>query len=568
MQERHRKNNKCEQLYNELMPNLADYVGKFARCKGKEIALIEVDTGEEVLWKDFDKAVTAFSAKLLFLGLRKGDVLATSLPLLKEHIFLIYACYRIGIIIAPLDLRLKTEEVISSLKQINPKAYFFLGKTPVVDFRPMVREVMANVSSIQHWIQVQKEKELLLPGVTGILDFAADLKKRFLFNLFSRQVTSARQMVKRRDPALIIFTTGSTGFPKPALLCHENILVQNIGLYVNFEMRETDRMLVNLPPSHVGCITEQLATTIYGGGTAVILHIFKPDLSLEAIQKYAVTVLGQIPALFAMQWRLPRYNNYDLSSLRFALYGGQTVSKQFLVQLSQMAPQFGSGLGLTETAGFCTYTPLDGTVDDILAGIGFDMPLCPISIREPMNDEGAAGNEIPQGEVGEICFSGPQIFLGYLNDNASTDQTISSDGYCYTGDLGFYDEKGLHFSGRRKLVIKPKGYQVFPSEVENFIEKELSDKISSAACVGVPHEVFGEAIIAFVEKKTSEELVPEEVHRVCKNLTAYKRPLRIIILEQEGIPLNRVAKKDYLQLQKQALEEITRLRSQGKWDVE
>ena len=115
----------------------------------------------------------------------------------------------------------------------------------------------------------------------------------------------AQKQVAKRDPILIIFTTGSTGYPKPALLCSENILVQNIGLSVALDMESNDSMLVNLPPSHVGCTTEQLATPIYRGETSVLLHIFKPDESLDAIQKYKVTLFGQIPALFAMEWRLP-----------------------------------------------------------------------------------------------------------------------------------------------------------------------------------------------------------------------------------------------------------------------
>ncbi len=99
------------------------------------------------------------------------------------------------------------------------------------------------------------------------------------------RVKKARAQVGKRDACLIIFTTGSTGSPKPGLLCHENILIQAIGLSVGFELQTSDRMLVNLPPSHVGCTTEQLGTVLFGGGVAVILHIFDPKLSLEAIQK-------------------------------------------------------------------------------------------------------------------------------------------------------------------------------------------------------------------------------------------------------------------------------------------
>lgn len=564
------KDKQCLELYEELLPNMADYIEKYAKEKGNELAIIEVDTDEKVTWKTFNKSVNAFAAKLLSIGLKKGDIIATSLPLLKEHVYLMYACYKIGVIIAPLDLRLKTEEIIRSLDKIKPKAYFFLGKTPLVDFRPMIAEAMKAATYVEHWVQFQKEADLIMEGAIGIAEFVKDIKSVFIKSLITGKVKKAKKKVDKRDPALIIFTTGSTGFPKPALICHENILIQNIGLAVGFDLDVKDRMLVNLPPSHVGCTTEQLATTIYGGGVSVIMHIFKPDLSLEAIQKYKVTALGQIPALFSMEWRLPDYDKYDLSTLRFALYGGQAVTRQFLEKLSTMAPQFGTGLGLTETAGFVTYSPLDGTVDDILAGVGFDQPLCPISIREPMKPDGSAGDEKPKGEIGEICFSGKQIFLGYLNDEENTKKTISSDGYCYTGDLGYYDEKGLHFAGRSKHVIKPKGYQVFPAEVEDFIQQKLKDKVGLVACVGAEHDVFTEAIVAFVELKKGATLNTDEVMTVCKDLAAYKRPSHVVLVELDeegkGIPLNRVAKTDYLILKDMAKKEVEKLREQGGWD--
>ncbi|MCK5346666.1 MAG: acyl--CoA ligase, partial [Candidatus Heimdallarchaeota archaeon] len=181
-----------------------------------------------------------------------------------------------------------------------------------------------------------------------------------------------------------------------------------------------------------------------------------------------------------------------------------------------MAPKFGTGDGLTEMSGFCTYSPLDGTVDDILAGVGYAMPISPISIREKMNHDGSAGNEKPAGEIGEICFKGPQLFIKYINDEENTKKTISTDGWLYTGDLGTYDENGLHFSGRSKLIIKPKGYNVFPTEVENYISDQLKEKVLSVGCVGANHEIISEAIIAFVAKKPGVVLNPEEVHNVCK----------------------------------------------------
>jgi len=567
------KDEKCKELYNELATysRMFDWVDRWAKEKPNDIALIEYNTGEKVTWKDFATKSKAFAAKLLKMGIHKGDVVATMLVLLKEHVYLMYACYRIGAILAPLDPRLKAHEVDRCFEQMKPKAFFCLGNTPVTDFRPIISEMIekhgkANGGSCEYFIQFQKEADQIVDGAVGILEFAKDIKKIFIAALLTGKVKKAQKLVTKRDPILIIFTTGSTGYPKPALICSENILIQNIGLSVAFDIEPNDVMLVNLPPSHVGCVTEQLATTIYSGGTSVLLHVFKPDESLDAIQKYKVSTFGQIPALFAMEWRLPNYKDYDLSTLKFALYGGQAVTRQFLEQLSTMAGKFGTGLGLTETGGFCTYTPLDGTVDDILASIGFEMPLCPISIRDVMKEDGTAGDEKGKGEVGEICFSGPQIFLGYLNDEENTRKTISKDGYLYTGDLGSYDEKGLHFAGRSKLMIKPKGYTVSPTEVEDFISSKLKPKIANVAVVGVEHDVITEGIMAFVEKKLDADLSSDEVLAACNDMASYKRPSHVEILEPQGIPLNRVAKTDYMELKSRAQAIVQQLRSRGAWD--
>jgi len=420
--------------------------------------------------------------------------------------------------------------------------------------------------SCKYWVQFQKEEDLIMDGAIGITEFIKGIKGTYIKALITGKVKKAQKQVHKHDPCLIIFTTGSTGFPKPALLSHDNILVQNIGLAVGFGMDEKDIMCVNLPPSHVGCTTEQLATTIYGGGASVILHIFDAEKTLDAIQKYKITVLGQIPALFAMQWRLPNYNEYDLSSLRFAIYGGQAVTRPFLEKLSMMAPEMGSGFGLTESAGFLTYTPQGGTVDDILTSIGYDMPISPISIRDPMKPDGSAGDEKNPGEVGEICFSGPQVFLGYYSDEENTKKVISTDQICYSGDLGSYDDTGLHFAGRAKFIIKPKGYNVFPTEVEDFIEQSFKGKVGTVACVGIPHEIYTEGIMAFIEKVEGQELTVTELEEVMKEIAAYKRPSHFEIIKTGEIPLTRVGKTDYMILRQKGEEIAQKLRSEGKWD--
>jgi len=555
----------CLRRAAELPANLADRVAHHARANPEGVALVEHDTGETVTWRALDRATDAFAARLLDDGFEKGDVLATSLPLVKEHVYLLLACYRIGAIAAPLDLRLKAGELRSALEKLRPRAYLFAGAPQLF---PVLREVVGAVPGVRRWVQFQKTPEDLLPGATWVKDWAKGIALRYLRARLTGAIRRARRKVEKRDGCLVIFTTGSTGSPKPALLCHESILVQNVALAVGFDLHADDRLLVNLPPSHVGCTTELLGTALHGGITSVILHLFDAAKSLDAIERHRVTVLGQIPALFNLEWRHGSYAGRDLSSVRAAIYGGQSVPRPFLDQLRAMAPAIGTGLGLTETSGFCTYTAPGASSEDLAQGIGWDMPLCPLTIRAPMREDGAAGAELAPGEEGEVCFSGPQVFLGYLGDPQATARAISRDGVLYTGDVGSYTrERGLRLHGRAKLVVKPKGYQVFPGDVEEHIVGALPGRVAAAAVVGAEHAVFSEAIVAFVEPAPGATLTAREVSEACAGIASYARPSHVELVPPGGIPLNRVAKTDYLLLRERAAELVARLRAEGGWDA-
>jgi acyl-CoA synthetase (AMP-forming)/AMP-acid ligase II len=369
------------------------------------------------------------------------------------------------------------------------------------------------------------------------------------------------------DGALVIFTTGSTGSPKPALLSHRNITIQNMcmsGAIFGGDLGL--RTLVHLPPSHVGCQTEMMMSTLFGGGSVVLLEIFDPAKTMRAIQQHRVQMFAQIPAMFNLVWMLKDYEQYDLSSVRLVAFGGNSVSKSFVDRVARMAPLVGTGLGLTECAGFCSYELVNsGEHEGLATCLGIDMPIYPCTIREPMREDGNAGDELPNGEIGHVCFRGPQTFLGYVNDPEATAKTISRDGYLYTGDLGVKDAAGLRLSGRAKWVIKSFGHQIYPGDVEAHINL-LTEKVVNCVVVGAPHEVVAEAVVALVETRPGIALDAKELSQHARTLPTYMRPRHWIILESGKMPLNRLAKPDYLRAQEMALQEITKLRARGEWD--
>ena len=543
-------------------------VAKWAKEKPEAPALLSAEGNRTVTWSEFDRITTALARELLLLGFAKGDFLVTLLPMSVDHVLLEYSCFKIGVIVAPLDLRSSSAEVMRALEILRPCGFACLGVKAPFDFRELWRTVQANCPWVEHGIAVDSED-----AISGTRSFAAIAEPAWRSAAEATPATVADSAaldgiaVSENDGALVIFTTGSTGSPKPALLSHRNITVQNMCLCGSFFGGDSgSRTLVNLPSSHVGGQTEALMSTLFGGGTAVLQEVFDAGRSLRAIARHRVEILGQIPAMFNLEWMLKDYDRHDLSSLKFAAYGGNAVSRPFVEQLATMAHVIGTGLGLTETAGFCTYIQAStADQDTILVGLGQDMPVYPCTIRQPMRADGYAGDELPSGEIGHVCFRGPQTFLGYVNDAAATAQTISRDGFLYTGDLGRKDAAGLHLTGRDKWVIKSLGYQIFPGDVEAHI-CSLTGKVANCVVVGVAHEVVSEAVVALVEKRPGVELGFQELDRHARSLASYMRPRHWIVLEPGQMPLNRVVKPDYLRALEMARQEIAQLRARGEWD--
>jgi acyl-CoA synthetase (AMP-forming)/AMP-acid ligase II len=549
---------------------LHNVVAKWAKAKPEALAILSAEGERAVNWGDFDRLTTAMATEFLRLGFAKGDFLATLLPLTVDHVLLEYSCFKIGVIVAPLDLRLSPAEVMRAMEILRPRGFVSLGVKAPLDLRPLWRAVQAHCKWIQHFIAMDSDE-----AIEGTRSYASIAEAASSATTDADQDTAdgsaTLAQIAEDDGALVIFTTGSTGSPKPALLSHRNITVQNMCICGAFFGGDRGtRTLVNLPASHVGGQTEAMMSTFFGGGTAILVEIFDANRSLRAITRHRVEILAQIPAMYNLEWMLKDYAGHDLSSLKFAAYGGHSVSRPFLEQLAAMAPVIGTGLGLTEAAGFCTYIQANAADKETIlagldAGLGQDMPIYPCTIRQAMRADGNAGDELPSGEVGHLCFRGPQTFLGYINDPAATAQAISRDGFLYTGDLGFKDAAGLHLTGREKWVIKSFGYQIFPGDVERHI-CTLAEKVANCVVVGVAHEVVSEAVVAVVEKRPGVELNHKELDRHARTLASYMRPRHWIILEAGQMPLNRVAKPDYVRAQEMARQEIAALRERGEWD--
>ena len=569
-----------------------DYVSKWAREKPQDIAIIDADDGKYITWQQFENNINLRALELIDRGFKKGDVMITMLPLIPEHIFMEYAAFKIGMIVCPLDVRLKIKEAVRSvqgLKSARRILYVHPDDTDSEDkwgrkkyyiFKQIADEIRKQCPYVRDFIQLgpQEDAHKNTPGILNWLKVAKQKWKNYtkdptIFQQKMQLLESRKKDVDpEKDPAMIVYTTGSTGFPKPAMIHNAGIVCQNMCLVRGFGFRPDDMMLLNLPMSHVAGQTVGLMSIIYIGAMGVILHGFQAPKSLQAIEDYKVTIFGQIPALFAMQWNLPDFEQYDISSVRIAIYGAQGMSKPQLEKFSNLAPKMATGLGMTEMCGFTSYQ-VGGKdkLEEFISGLGHDYPITPVSVRKPMHEDGTAGEELATGEVGEICYSGPQVFLGYYDMPGATAKTISKEGILYTGDMGYVDETGLHLAGRRKFIIKPKGYQVYPPEVEEHLARHKS--VALAGVIGVHHETYSEGVVAFIEFERGKEASVADLKAHCKSLAGYKRPSLFVFTRdvstfEDGLmPLNRTEKTDYQLLKKAIVPIIEAERAAGRWDV-
>ncbi|WP_028315906.1 class I adenylate-forming enzyme family protein [Desulfatibacillum aliphaticivorans] len=557
------------------LPLITDYIKRWAEKTPDNIALVGANKEEVYTYKEFDEIITLYALRLKEMGVKKGDIVAVQWLSTPEFFFLTYGCATVGAVISPLDVRLQDHEIIRNMNKIEPVAFFCLGNTPLRDFTQISQAVFENVKSLKHIVEYP---------LGGAFDNDAEYIKDFsaLFSMDAltplaedgalvNELKETYASLDKRDPHIIIFTTGTTGFPKAALICNENTLVNNaifsreVGLWGS-----ASRFLNSMPTSHVAGTCQGPMTAWFVGGTVVTVNIFQPDLVLQFIEKYKATWWGGVPTMFHMIWQMPNYQDADLSSLLYVLYGGSAVDITFLEQMQKMAPSFGTALGMTECAGYFTATPKAIPIQEMAGQVGQVYPeLAPVTIREPMKEDGTAGEEVPLGEVGEICVHGPIVFLGYYNDEEATSKAITRDGVLYTGDMGYFHDfgvyRGLKFAGRRKFVIKPKGYLVFPDEVSDFINQHPD--VDQALVVGVPHKTHVDGVFAWVKPKAGKDLASDAIKGFCKDMAGYKRPLHVEFWpNDQPFHVNRVGKVDVMAMTEEAVKVVEVLKKEDKWD--
>ncbi len=457
-----------------------------------------------ISFKQLNEKVVKLANILSENGVQKGDKVAIYLPNCPEYVYSYLACFCLGAVGVPLDFMLKSDELTSCLEHSEAKVLIAKSKDEVV-----LTELQNRVSSL--------ETLFLCENLDVLMGVAST-------ELYSVEI-------KANDPALIMYTSGTTGKPKGILLNYRHLEGSPAAMDHFVDLTEKDIKLAAIPLSHIGGFI-YIQNCIKFGITVVLMERFHPFKFLANIQKYKVTCFHIVPPMYTAILTLKQIEKFDLSSLRWVVVFGAPSSPDILERFHRFCPnaKLLNGWGMTETCPPNTVTPMDS---DNIVSCGKPAPNCEIKIFDE-NDK-----EVATGEIGEIVMRGWVVMEEYYKDSEATAE-IKRNGWLHTGDLGRFDQDGfLYIVGRKKEMIKAGGQIVYAPEVEAAFYKHES--VAEVAVIGVPDELRGEVVKAFIVLKEGNDLSSEDLRYFAREHLAHFKVPQSIELRNE-LPKNRTGK--------------------------
>ena len=460
---------------------------------------------ERLTYRDLQQRVSALAFNLQKMGILKGDRVALLFPNCNEIAIAYFACAAIGAIAVPLNNRLTGKDLIYILNDCEARL-LVIG----YQFWEIFQTIRESLRSIKDVLYAGPERKPEAIYFSDLLDSHDPPKKTGL---------------SPDDVAVIMYTSGTTGLPKGAMMTHRNVFTnaRNCGAVLTY--KENDVTLIVVPLFHVTGLNSQLVAFIYIGGTCVIMKAYKTAEMIQAIEQHKITVLFNVPTMYVLMLINETLKDTDISSVRMAAYGGAPMDRETIVALKErLGMDLFNAYGLTESSSLTTVLP---SCDAVRKAPAVGLPVTGVQVKTI----DAAGMERPPGEAGELLIKGPNIVAGYFNKPEATRQAIV-DGWLHTGDVARIDDEGYVFIvDRMKDMIVRGGENIYSIEVEAVLNAH--PKVLEAAVVPEPHHIFGEVVRACVVLRPGASATPEEILDYCRqNLADFKIPARILFLTE------------------------------------
>ena len=474
--------------------------------------------GNVLSYRDLHALVCRAAAALSRMGVKKGDRVALCTANRIELAFVEFGAQRIGAIPVPLNFMLTRDEMAHIVAGCGARVLVVDSTVQAQSLRESPAALAASFGPVERWVVVTGKRPPA--GFDRWDDLVLEAK--------GDEAPAAH--MRPEDPAIIFFTSGTTGAPKGAVLS-SGALMHGVRRYARLAaIRPTptkDLALLVMPLAHIGG-HQALLIQMALASPSLLLGSFDPARILDLIEQHRVTMFAGIPTMFRMLLASGARER-DLSSVKLWGGGGDAFPAELVGQFKKLGtrPSFVTGYGMVETAGQLTLSPFARGE----ACVGWFLP----GVRTRLVDE--KGHDVKRGEVGELLVKTPSLMLGYWKDPTGTASAMH-DGWFKTGDLMRRGRWGLHyFAAREKEMIKVGGYSVFPAEVEAILDTHPA--VEQSVVVGLPHPVKGSLPVAAVVRRsavTEEELLAWAKERVAR----YRCPRRVVFID--GVPLNQSMK--------------------------
>lgn len=511
--------------------NIAWWVQRWADLHPDKAAIIF--EGEQITYSELNRRANRASCWLQSLGIEKGDRVAAILHNCPEFLELFLACARLGAIFVPLNFRSAATEVDYFLNNCRPRLFVFdAAFTHTVDRLDFKKRMPQILRAVVGKISTR----------TDVLNYDSEIA------VFEGQRPSLSPSLGPSDPEepqVIMYTSGTTGLPKGAVLSHRKTFFNCLNADIFFKLHFDDIMLILLPLFHSGGLFIQASPTIYKGATIVLHSKFDPRKFYQDIERYKVTKFLGVPTVYNALVNVDPKERGDISSLKVCAGGGEKTAPALFEKCRDAGLAFGQVMGQTETSILLWASEEDSFQKPGTVG----RPVFHADVNVVNKD----GNSVKPGEVGEIVVKGSIMMTEYWEDPVRTEETIKN-GSLYTGDLARMDEDGYFFLvDRAKDMYISGGENVYPAEVERVL-RELPE-IEDIAIVGIPDETWGEVGHAFVIRKPAATLNAEDIIKFCKKrLAPFKCPRKITFCKEfPRTSLGKVLKRELIKEGNRAL---------------
>ncbi|AKG05357.1 MULTISPECIES: class I adenylate-forming enzyme family protein [Salimicrobium] len=487
--------------------------------------------GNTITWKDLEYDTRRFAGFLKSKGIAKGECVGVFMQNCPQYLITHYAAQMLGTVVVPLNPMYKESELEYFINEAGIKA-IVSGD----ELYQRIENVSDTTPSLQFSITTNYADYLpdspTLPVPAELL-----MEKNIGTAYDMKEVTETAEPLPETEPidiwndvGLMVFTSGTTGRPKAALLTYGNALFKTAATAQGYRLEQEDRTLASAPLSHIAGMVMGVNIPVYSALQSVLLTRFEPEAAIQAIEKYKINKLYTIAMMNAAILNYPDIEKRDLNSLElnFATSFGMQVDESLAEKWKRITEGcilLEASYGLSETHTCDTFMPIEHIKFGTCGIATYDTSFRIVDTE--------TGEDLPPGEQGEIAVKNPGVFKGYLNRPEETDETLR-EGWVFTGDIGKIDEDGyLYFIGRVKEMIKSSGFSVFPGDVEAMMSEH--EAVAQVACVGVPDAEKGEVVKAFVVLNPSYETSISEkelVEWARDKMAAYKYPRAIEFIEE------------------------------------